>query len=73
MRVSINVKSNKGIPISSKIVQDNAKEEKAKILKNRLGFWFKFFNIYCKGYLICFCLWITFIKVWLEFPNKINN
>lgn len=38
MRVSINVKSNKGIPISSKIVQDNAKEEKAKILKNRLGF-----------------------------------
>ena len=36
--MSINVKSTKGIPISSKIVQEKTKEEKAKALKNRLGF-----------------------------------
>lgn len=36
MRTSINVRSNKGIPISSKIVQE--KSEKARALKHRLGF-----------------------------------
>lgn len=48
LRVSVNVRSTKGIPISSKIIQEKTmsskivhektKEEKAKALKNRIGF-----------------------------------
>ena len=38
MRVSVNVRSTKGIPISSKIIQEKAKEDKVKALKNRIGF-----------------------------------
>ena len=38
MRVSVNVRSPKGIPISSKIIQEKSKEEKTKMLKNRIGF-----------------------------------
>jgi hypothetical protein len=43
MRVSVNVRSSKGLPvssklpISSKIIQEKTKEEKAKVLKSRIG------------------------------------
>lgn len=45
MRVSVNVKSSKGIPLSSKIIQEKHmrddqghKEKQKNIIKNRIGF-----------------------------------
>lgn len=38
MRLSVNMRSAKGIPLTSKIYNEKMKEDKTKILKNRLGF-----------------------------------
>ena len=38
MRVSVNVRSAKGIPITNKIQAEKSKEERVRILKSRLGY-----------------------------------
>ena len=38
MRISVNVRSNKGIPITSKMVQEKGRDEKVKAIKSRIGF-----------------------------------
>jgi hypothetical protein len=38
LRISLHTRSTKSIPISSKIVLEKSKEEKAKALKHRIGF-----------------------------------
>ena len=38
MRLSVNVRSSKGIPLTTKLLQQKAKEDKMKAIKNRIGY-----------------------------------
>ena len=38
MRVSVNMRSNKGIPVTSKLVQEKTRDEKMKAIKNRINY-----------------------------------